>query len=231
MPLYHQLEMILKEKIEQGEFLNGDILPGETKLMETYGVSRITVRQALGNLTNAGYVVGKPGIGTVVVFEKIDEHLKSVISFSEEMAQHGISMSTSYCSMEELLPGKAVALQLGIEEDQKCFCLTRVRCAKGVPMVYSHTYINTCWNLPLSSECYSDSLYRFLSERLGILVASATDTLEAVLADEEIARFLQISPGMPVFKRTRKSHDPDQRVIEFSICYYPGDQYKYSVKL
>ncbi|MDY4610336.1 MAG: GntR family transcriptional regulator [Sphaerochaetaceae bacterium] len=231
MPLYQQLKMILKDQIEQGEYQNGDILPAESRLMNQYEVSRITVRQALGDLTNEGYVVGKPGIGTVVVFEKINERLKSIKSFSEEMAQHGIIMSTELCEMSMISANKLIATKLCIDEESSCFHLVRIRSAKGLPMVYSHTYIPSSWNLPLDASLYRDSLYKYLTDTMGIVVAKATDTLEAVLAEEDISRCLKIEEGMPVFKRSRASVDPTGRPIEFTICYYPGDKYKYSVEL
>ena len=75
LPLYHQLEVILKERINNGEFKNGDIFPCERELIKEYGVSRITVRQALANLRSSGLVEAYPGIGTVVVKDKIDDKL------------------------------------------------------------------------------------------------------------------------------------------------------------
>ena len=67
--------------------------------MEEYQVSRVTIRQAMTALSQAGYIMSRRGIGTEVTYEKIDEHMKSVISFTDEMKQHNITMNTSYCKM------------------------------------------------------------------------------------------------------------------------------------
>ncbi len=79
-PLYSQLESIIKMQIERGEYNRGDFLPTEKMLMDQYEVSRVTVRQAMAALSQAGYIKCSRGIGTEVIYEKINEHMKSVIS-------------------------------------------------------------------------------------------------------------------------------------------------------
>ena len=230
-PLYHQLESVIKEKIQNGDYAKGDIIPSEKELMKTYGVSRITVRQALSDLASDGYIEGRPGIGTVVTFEKINETLKRVISFSEEMAQHNITMSTVFCTAEKKSVNKEIAAELGMEEGALCLCIIRVRSANGIPIVYSMTWIPPEWDLPSEADCYMDSLYAYLRENKGIIVSSAVDTLEAVLADRITSEFLHVAENSALFKRSRKSFDSSGKALEFSICYYPGQSYKYSVEL
>ncbi|SET75033.1 GntR family transcriptional regulator [Lacrimispora sphenoides] len=230
-PLYSQLETILKKQIEHGEFNKGDIFPTEKMLMEEYNVSRVTIRQALAALTLDRYIKSSRGIGTTVIYEKIDEHLKSVISFTDEMKQHNITMSTSYCTMEKVRPGKKVAMVLGIPETKQCYCLTRVRCVDKIPMVYSVTYLKEIVELPMEKEYYMESLYKYLQETHGIIIVRGQDTLEAVLSTKEIQDFLKVDPQLPLFKRIRKTFLADGEIFEYSDCYYPGNRYKYSVDL
>lgn len=230
-PLYYQLENLFKEQIESGEYAKGDIFPTEKQLQELYHVSRVTVRQAVSNLVNEGYLMCSRGIGTTVIFEKIDENLKQVISFSDEMKQHGITMETSYCEITKEKAGKVIRMNLGLKEGEECYKLVRVRCAKGVPIVYSITYLNNTHQFPLHSQLYKNSLYKLLKEEYGVSVVKGQDTLEAVSANSEIGDFLRIEEGFPVFKRTRKTFDDKNDIIEYTVCYYPGDKYKYSVEL
>lgn len=230
-PLYFQLENLLKEQIEEGEYLKGDVFPTEKQLQKTYDVSRVTVRQAVSNLVNAGYLECHRGIGTIVVFQKIDEKLKQVISFSEEMCQHGIVMETSYCHIAKVKASKVIALNLSTGEQDKCYKLVRVRCAKGVPIVYSITYLKDNIAFPLHDELYKKSLYQLLKEEYGVQIVKGQDTLEAIGANKEISGFLEVEEGSPVFKRTRKTFDQKNETIEYTVCFYPGDKYKYSVEL
>lgn len=230
-PLYYQLAVILKEKIESGEYSVGDTFPTELQLQEKYQVSRITVRNAVAKLTNEGYLECARGIGTKVVFSKIDEQLKQVMSFSEEMAQHDIIMATKYCEISIVFATEHIASQLNIEKGASVFKLIRVRCADKTPIVYSITYISADRKLSTDKEKYTHSLYEYLNNELGILIANGRDTFEAVLSDSTNSKMLQIQKGMPLIKRTRRTFDQYGKPIEFTICYYAGDKYKYSIEL
>ncbi|MBQ2259410.1 MAG: GntR family transcriptional regulator [Spirochaetales bacterium] len=231
LPLYYQLEIILKDRIMGGEFSNGDIFPCERELMAYYGVSRITVRQALANLNNAGLIEAHPGIGTVVVFDKINEQLTKVKSFSEEMREHGMEMNTSESECTYAVPPVEIASALGLSMGEQCFCLARVRCADSTPVVYSLTYVSSKWGLEAEPALYDESLYAYMENKKGIAITGAKDTFEAVASDVEIAKRIQIRLGSPVLKRTRISYVNDKEIFEFTVCWYRADKYKYTVEL
>lgn len=230
-PLYSQVETILRTDIEHGKYNKGDSFPTENMLMEEYQVSRVTIRQAMTALSQAGYIMSRRGIGTEVTYEKIDEHMKSVISFTDEMKQHNITMNTSYCKMEKITPSTRVAMALEIPKTDFCYRLTRVRNVQGSPLVYTITYLKCVVELPLDEKYYMKSLYKFLKDTYQIVIEKGKDTLEAALPSEEVQAFLEIGPAMPVFKRVRKTYLPENEVFEYSICYYPGNRYKYTVDL
>lgn len=231
VPLYHQLATILKEKIESGEYAVGDTFPTELQLQEKYQVSRITVRNAVAKLTNEGYLECARGIGTKVVFPKIDEQLKQVMSFSEEMARHNVIMTTKLCEISVIPATEQVAAQLQMKKNSPVYKLTRVRCADETPIVYSVTYINGNRNLSTDAEKYTHSLYAYLNREHGILIAKGKETFEAVLSDTVNAAMLGMQKGMPLIKRTRKTFDQYGKAVEFTVCYYAGDKYKYSIEL
>ncbi len=230
-PLYFQLYEIIKKKIEQKEYTYDDILPSEKEFMEEFDVSRITVRQAIANLKNDGYIESNRGIGTIVKYRKIDEQIDSVISFSEEMKQHGIIMTTGFCEVKTMKATADIATHLQCKINSPCLKITRVRCANSDPIVYSITYVSSDWDLDLDKKYYVDSFYAYLLERKGIIVSRARDTLEAGLADKKIATLLSIAKDSPVFIRTRKSYTKDGVLIEYTKSYYPGTKYKYSIEL
>lgn len=231
IPLYVQLEMILRKKIEQGEYSRGDLLPVEKELMKRYQVSRVTVRQAMARLAQTGYIRSRRGIGTDVIYDKIEEQVEGVISFTEEMKKHSIHMETSYCQMELSKPGEKVAKMLKIPLTQKCYCLKRIRNVDGKPLVYTITYLKRVEELPTESSYYTDSLYEYLRREHGIWIESGKDTLEAALPSEEIQKALEIDAQMPIFLRTRQTFLTGGEVFEYSKCYYPGNRYKYTLDL
>lgn len=228
--LYLQMSKQIAEAIEKGDYAPGQIIPSEKQFQEQFGVSRMTVRLAIGELVNKGYVERMRGIGTVVTYGKIEENLKRVISFSEEMQLHGITMQTSYCAIKTVAASEKAAGSLKVKTGSVVYELTRVRCANNRPLVYSVTYLKMP-DLPLDAGLYSDSLYKFLGDKYNINIARAEDQLEATLAEGAIAKYLEVAPGFPAFKRTRIAYDQYDNEVEYSICYYPGDKYRYSVNL
>lgn len=231
IPLYIQLERALRTKIEQGEYSKGDLFPTEKELMEIYQVSRVTVRQAMARLVQTGYIRIRRGIGTDVVYDKIEEQIEGVISFTEEMRKHNIFMKTSYCNMELVKPSEQVAKQLQISLTEKCYCLKRVRNVDEKPIVYTVTYLKKIKELHLDSHYYTESLYQYLREKHGIWIESGKDTLEAALPSLEIQKYLEIEAQMPIFIRTRQTFLSSGEPYEYSRCYYPGNRYKYTVDL
>lgn len=230
IPLYLQMAGQIAEAIEKGEYTQGQIIPSEKQFEEIYGVSRMTVRLAIGELVNKGYVERMRGIGTVVTYGKIEENLKRVISFSDEMKLHGITMETSYCEIKPVLASEKVAKNLNVAINSNVYELTRVRCVNKKPLVYSITYLKKT-DLPLDTSLYGESLYKFLQNKYNITITRAGDLLEATLAEGAISKFLKVAQGFPVFKRTRVAYDQYDNEVEYSICYYPGDKYRYSVNL
>ena len=134
-------------------------------------------------------------------------------------------------SMELISPGETVARSLQIPLTEPCYCLKRVRNAVGKPMVYTITYLKKICELPTEPEPYMESLYQYLWEEHGIYIESGRDTLEAALPSEEVQKALKIDAQMPIFIRTRQTFRKGGEVFEYSICYYPGNRYKYTVEL
>ncbi|MBS6194072.1 MAG: GntR family transcriptional regulator [Clostridiales bacterium] len=230
-PLYSQIADILKGKIENGEFASGDLFYTEKLLQEMFQVSRITVRQAISELEAEGYVQSSRGVGTMVTYGKIDENLKNLVSFTDEMKRHGKEMTTSYCEMSLVKAEKTTAAQLEILPGEDCYRLTRVRSVNDEPIVYSVTFLKKVREYPLDIHWYMKSLYGFLQTEYGIKVVKGRDTLEAVLATPEMSKYLSVPVDSPIFKRVRKTYDENGEIVEYSLCYYPGARYKYSVEL
>ncbi|MFP5107412.1 UTRA domain-containing protein [Neobacillus sp. C211] len=116
-PLYDQLKQILKEAIDQGVYKSGERLPNETELCELYGVSRITVRRAIQDLADEGFLERKQGKGTFVTRTKIARELVSIDGFSDFSKQIGKNPSKRILACEEMkaTPEIAEALQIAID--------------------------------------------------------------------------------------------------------------------
>ncbi|MDF9823803.1 GntR family transcriptional regulator [Breznakia sp. PF5-3] len=232
MPLYLQIKNHLKQKIENKEYKMNDIIPGELELEKIYNVSRITVRQAILELEREGYVSRARGKGTTVIYnDKINEFLFEIKSFTKEMEDRGITPSTKSVEMKKVKANADVAKVFNIKEDDEVFLLHRVRCGNGEPVVIFHTYLNSKYPFPMDKEKYMNSMYDVFDE-IGVKTpVRVCETFEAISASAEVAKELEIKEGSPIFFRVRKSYDIYDEIVEYSLCYYPGNKYTYSTEL
>ena len=217
-PLYLQIKDILKHKIINNEYAVGSTIPSENELEDMFGVSRMTIRQAVNELVNEGLLRKERGRGkgTVVLSNAIADKLSTV----KKNKQINISLVT---------PDETVAAALNIDPSEQVLRLSRIRMVNNDIIMFSISYIPGFLNLPFDAELYG-SLYQLLSAQ-NIQISHAEEYIEAMLADDLISQALEISLNDAVLKRTRISQDQYNRNIEYTTTYYRSDKYKYVVEL
>lgn len=232
VPLYLQLHRILKECIENSTYVYGDLLPSEQEMEKLYHVSRITVRQAIAELEKEGYIKRSRGKGTTVTYTKrIDESLSEIRSFTSEMEERGLRPGTSFIEIKKVHADEDIAFHLDIEIDCEVYRLYRVRTADDEPIVFFETYLTNDYKYPLDKRAYKNSMYDVF-EKVGVKTPhKVQEKYQAILADQNIAKLLQVKVGSAIFKRSRTSYNVDNKAIEYTISYYRGDRYSYSIQL
>jgi GntR family transcriptional regulator len=231
LPIYYQLEQGIKELIEKAQLKPGDIIPSERELAETYEISRMTVRQAINNLVNDGYLVRKRGIGTFVAAKKIEQPLKGLTSFSEDMRARGMEPGTKVLDFQIIQANKSLAEQLQIHKGEDVYEIQRVRLADHLPMALETSYL-PCHLVPgLTREIVSGSIYKFIENKLGLKIKSGIQVLEASIARKIEAEILQIKEGAPVLLIQRNSYLESGQPLELVKSIYRGDRYKFTIEM
>lgn len=223
-PLYQIIEADLLHKIKTGIYEEGTIIPKEIDLTSMYGVSRPTIRQAIQNLVNQGYLQRTKRLGTVVKAHKIDQEFTQVIeSFDSEMARKGLLPKTTVISFKQDFANEEVARNLNIPVDDEVYKLIRLRYAEGKPIVLVTTYLPK--NILPHLQTYdftTESLYDSLKkEQFPILRIKRT--LDVLLADETTADLLDVDAGSPLFYFHSTGFSENQVPVEYSISKYRGD--------
>ncbi len=232
IPLYYQIMNQLREKIARGEYPVEGALPPERELVETYQVSRMTIRQALSELVNEGILVRRKGIGTFVAPQKIEQALSSLTSFTEDMAQRGMKASSRIISFKEIIPDPTIRKTLGLHTEEKAFECVRLRLADEEPMALETTTLTAALCPGLERETLENqSLYKVLAEQWGIELDYATQSLEPILAPPYEAKLLHIAPGAPLLLIHRVTYDANDRAFEHVKSLYRGDRYKFVTDL
>jgi GntR family transcriptional regulator len=232
IPLYHQVKCALLDAIEAGRWQPGEQLPNEGKLAESFGVSKITVRQALQELADSGYVRREQGRGTFVSKPKLDQGPRELTSFTEEMRRHHWAASSRVIERSVIAAHDRVAETLGLREGEPVFVLKRLRVAEGEPMGIQTAHIPLAQTPGLDNENLEDvSLYELLQSRYGLQAAKAQETYFAVPVPAEAAALLQIPTGAPVFAVERVTYLPNGKPFEFVQSIMRGDRYSVNLEL
>jgi GntR family transcriptional regulator len=227
MPLYHQLKASLMRDIDAGRWRPGEQLPTEDALMERFQVSKITVRQALRDLQQQGYIRREQGRGTFVQGPPLEEGPRELKSFTAEMQGHGLT-ATSRVLEQGLIEAPAdIASCLAIPDGDPVFRLRRLRFAEGEPMGLQTAYVPAQLAPGIERLSFSDaSLYEILAARFALYPASARETHKAIAVPEDAAPLLRVPAGSPALAAERLTALSDGRPLECVHSIMRGDRYK-----
>lgn len=231
-PLYLQLRDRLLRRIQAGEYGAHQRLPSERDLSRDFGVSRITVRQALADLSQHGHVYTRVGKGTYVSDATLRRPLGSLFGFSESVLRHGRTPSSTILEAH-LVPAPAdVADRLQLAPGESLVRLQRLRLADSVPIALELTHLPhaICPGL-LQHMTPGASLYAVLEQTFGLRTAFAEITLEAGLPDGQESRLLGLSAPSAVLRSEQTSYVEDGRPVEFTQATYRGDGYRFNAAM
>ena len=226
LPYYQQLYEILRGKIQRHEWKPGDIIPPESELIETYQVSRSTVRQVLDMLVNQGLIYRERGRGTFVAYPTLEQSMNRIVSFTEDMRQRGFTPGTRVFSAG-LNPSPAhIAEKLHIASGELLARIERLRLADGEPMSIEESHLVHRYCPSVLQHDYSSQPLREILERdYGIKLIYAKQVIRAKSASRQLAKLLDIKTGFPLLFIERVSYSRVEIPVEFLRIYYRADRY------
>lgn len=225
--------LLLRDEITSGRQREGDLLPGEHRMAETYGVSRVTIRRALDALAADGLITKRAGAGSVVQgvdggCPMIAGDPTSLIPQIVEMGQKTDAQLLSFSYVEA--PGH-VARALDLPSPARVQHAVRLRLIAG--RAFSHL---TTWVPEGIARGYSEAdlattpLFALL-ERSGVVIAEASQSVTATLASPEVAAALGVADGSALLSVTRVVYDSDGRGVEYLSALYRPDLYRLDMGL
>jgi GntR family transcriptional regulator len=209
----------------------GDPVPSESELAARSGVSRLTARQAVKVLEAEGLVYRVAGSGTFATGDGgAHRTMGELRSFTEEMRQRGISVTSQVLVQGWADPTPTVRADLELAEVSRVVKVARVRVGNGTPLAVETAHLHPRCSFLLDFDLSSMSMHALLEAR-GIIPTQAVGTLVAVPASAEDTGLLDIAPGSPVLVERRRIVDQHGSRIESTETRYVGPMYVLDIQL
>ena len=231
IPLYFQLESLILEEIENGNYPAGSMIPTEKELSQMFNISRTTVRQAIMDLVQKERLYRTKSKGTFVAYPKTSQDfMRTILSYDDDVRNSGKTPSTEVLAFEVVTLPHEIAVEMGQQTGAKGILLYRKRMVDQEPLVRVKTYLpyDLCSFL-LDYDFTKESLYNVMSKRRETHVVKLVRTCEARSANSEDTEILGIKRGRPVQYFSSVGYNADGQIIEYSLARYRGDASKFRV--
>lgn len=233
MPLYIQLSEWLEKSIQSGQFSIGSKLPPEEELASRFELNRNTVRHAISLMIDKGILIKKRGIGTFVRRKQSIcpvHRLEEMVSFVDDFNVSDIRIDDRILDQSAIIATPEIAALLQIGARDQVVRIERLRFADGTPFLLETQYYSYESFSRLLEIEIKGSMYKILTEQFQADLDHAIQTIRAVLASQEAAQKLGISPSVPCLYIESLAYNSENRCIEILQSYYRGDRYLFRVE-
>ncbi len=231
VPIYAQLEDYIKQKIKERVYLPGESLPTERELTELFGVSRMTIRQAVANLAHQGVLYKIPGKGAFVSREVIEKKLE-IESFSQDMEKRGLVPSSRILFFEKIVPENEIKAKLQLLDHEKVYFINRLRLANNEPMAMEYCYLPEKYypNL-MKYNLMVCSLYKLLKEEYNANFNYMKQDIKAVNMSKREAELLLGKTKSFGLASLKTMYNDDENPIEYTKTIYNPERYTFNMVL
>jgi GntR family transcriptional regulator len=235
LPVYYQIKQTIRNWIINREFHPGEKIPSENELASQFNVSRLTVRQAISQLVQEGFLNSKRGEGTFVTNDGglINSFSLEFSGFMDDLFYQVSKVKAKYVEIQKMKVSRLVKEKLELEDEEtEVVRIKRVRLLREKPFAYTINYLPLEIGTRITEkELYKSPLLKILERKLGIHFTEAFQIMEASFANQEVAEHLGISPGSPILYLERIMYTTRKRPVEFVQSCHRGDIYKYVLRL
>ena len=223
--LYVQVRETLRDQIKTGALIPGQKLPSEDELAGQFGVSRMTVRRGVTDLTDEGLLYRRRGIGTFVTQFHVERDHNKLTDFFETARAEGFETEVKLLG-REVVPAKLmIANELALQENEPVIRIQTLRLANDLPVTIYDEYVPYKLRHELLTEDLQSRPAWQILEQSGLVIKRAVQKIEARGADEEAARLLSIEVDSPILFKNRVIYTEDGTPVEVILCYNHGNIY------
>jgi len=227
VPRYHQIAQTLRERIAASGQGPGERLDNQRSLAREFGVTLMTLRQALDLLERDGLIARRHGLGTFVARPAIDYDILQLRALAGDLSALGEDVATRFIRSQFVAADRQVAESLRLPERAAVFVLERLRLVDGEPVSFQTSYLPAALGEEISkADLAVTPLRQVLTHKLGIEITAARETVSAVPLPRCAARELGCRPGVAAFRSDRVSVGPDGIPVVYDRVFIPGDRFR-----
>ena len=228
LPRYAQIKDALRSRILDGTYAPLGQVPSEHALCAQFGVSRITVRQALGDLQKEGLLYKIHGKGTFVSKPKAVQDVTALQGFAEAMSSMGHEIVNQLRAFRLVPADRLTAEHLRLDEGTPVTEIHRVRFLNREPISLELTWLPEPLGAQLAqADLAARDIFLVLENDCGVSLGHAEIAIDAIVADAAIVDTLHCDEGSPVLHVERTTHDTAGRPIDYEHLYFRGDALRY----
>ncbi len=227
-PMYIKIHNQIKHDIENHVYKVGDRIPAERQLSVRFGVSRMTLRQAIKTLEEEGILERRLGSGTYVASQKVQEKMSGIMSFTEITKANGQVPSSKLISYQVGNPSLSEKERLALKQYENVLRMERIRYADDVPICYEVVTVPYYLVKDFSKEDISSHLYETLEKRSGFKMGKATEYISATIANEQDARLLKAKKGEPLITRRQVTELSSGQPFEYTRARYVAERFEFT---
>ena len=223
-PRYAQIKSHLLQQIEHGELQPGCKVASENQLAEQFGVSRMTARRALDELSEAGFLLRSQGLGTFVADSRPMSSMLQIRNIADEIRERGHQCQIEVVTLEQVEANEQQAYWLGLQHPARVFHSVLVFFENGRAIQYEDRYVNP----QLVPEYVQQDFSCITPNEYLSQVAPLTEAdhiVEALLPTPDIAQQLAIAESQPCLNITRRTFSK-AGIVSFASLIHPGDRYR-----
>lgn len=232
VPRYHQIAQALREQIGAGRIAPGERLDNQRRLALDFGVTLMTLRQALEVLERDGLIIRRHGLGTFVAAPSVDYDILHFSAFAGDLTAVGENVATRFLRTQRARADRHAAQELGLAPGVRVFALERLRLVDGHPTSFQISHLPAALGDEVAkADLAVTPLRQVLAFKLGLEITGARETVSARSLPARAARELGCAPGVPCFRSDRVSTDADARPIVYDRVFIPGDRFRITRQL
>ncbi len=228
--IYMEIYKVLKEKIETGVYEYQEMLPSENVLIQEFDCSRNTIRRAIGELVNEGYVQTMQGKGVRNIFQPSMQTtfvIGGIESFKESAQRNKQTAKTEVIQFVELTVDKKMAEKTGFIEGDEVYYLQRLHYLDDKPLILNHNYFLKSVATGLTKEIAEKSIYDYLENTLGVTIVNSKRVMTVEKMNQIDEKYMKLGDYNCLAVVSSQTYNSDGVMFEYTQSRHRPDYFRF----